>query len=139
IPWAPQDRACSQRSSSRVFGLLMTHIRSVALLFPVELLAKKASSFHRTRSLFAEDMAKTFEMQLVYPVFHREFPLLLGIRPRANQAVRVKAQAFGHFDVVLIQPAQLLRFGPGMALTLIAHTEVDEGKTVLYPKTARRL
>src|ERR1700693_2911401 len=61
-----------------------------------------------------QDVAKALKVQFADPVFHWQFPLLLGIGPVSNQAIRPEAQMLGHRDVALVEPAELLRFWPAI-------------------------
>src|SRR5260370_14397752 len=69
-------------------------------------------------------MTGGLEVQLVDPIFHGQLPSLLGIGTGANQRIRSEPETLGHFDVVLVKPAELLRFRPIMPLRFLAHSFV---------------
>src|SRR5271170_5348247 len=64
------------------------------------------------RRLLPKDMTKALKMQFANPVFHWQFPLLLGIGPVANQCIRPETQTLGHGDIVLVEPTELLGLRP---------------------------
>jgi hypothetical protein len=68
---------------------------------------------------FADHVAEFLEVQLVNPILHRQLPLLLWIWSGSNQAVRPEAQILRHGDIILVQPAQLLCFGPIVLLRFL--------------------
>jgi hypothetical protein len=73
---------------------------------------------------FADHVAEALEMQRVYSVFHGSFQRCLGSgRARISESGS-KAEALGHFEVVLILAAQLLCFRPTLTLLFLAHPGV---------------
>jgi hypothetical protein len=73
------------------------------------------------RRLLPKDITKALKMQFANPVFHWQFPLLLGIGPVANQCIRPKTQTLGHGNIVLLEPAELLGPRPIVPLWFLGH------------------
>src|SRR5208282_3984173 len=98
---------------------------SLPVILPVKLLLKTPHGFfvvfgrgglRRGERLLAQNIAEALEVQFVDPIFYRQLPLLFGVGPGANERVRPEAEAFGHGNIVLVEPAELLSLRPAMSL-----------------------
>jgi hypothetical protein len=106
----------------------------VVVILPIEFFLESPGGilvgfrFYRQRRglrLLPQAKPEALEVQLANPVLHGQLPLLLWIRARSNHCVGLEAQTLGHGDVVLVQPAELLRLRPTVPLRLLAHCEKE--------------